>query len=537
MGPVVRAAVAAAVVVTGARVGVAPAEHCPAVSVADVDASAHAAVTWFERNQHADGTWAYLVDQQGNELGGYNLARHAGVLLSLTQAQTHGVDGASDVVDGGLRWALGHLVETAGGGRALADWGDPPTGATALLTSALLELDDAGHDRVLRDLGRFLVGQVLPSGAVSARYSLQDGGPVPEARDVFFTGETFWALVGLADRFPTDADLAEAAAAVGAHVPVRDQEEDRVPPTSDHWASYAYGDLGDRMTPLQVAHAERLVGLIGIQVRGESTRWAGGLQQTIRGGPAVGSGLGTLGEAGAGLLRALDGDAAAGLPERMRCVAGMLVARQVVSDDPAVAGAWFTDGVTRMDDQQHALSALLLNRSVIAADDTAVGGGEQRHSVLWLALAALAVANPLRPLPRGTGPRWWPVGALAGAGAVVAVALGACLLVAASGPVLDALDVSPASARAAAGAALAVAAVVTVIRPPSAGGALIGATSVLALAVGADDGARAIPFIVVAALATLAVPERWRTNGAARAVAVVALLVAADLLVDGVLGV
>jgi hypothetical protein len=52
--------------------------------------------------------------------------------------------------------------------------------------------------------------------------------------------------------------------------------------------------------------------------------------------------------------------------ERALCVAGMLLERQVSVDegrafpDPVeAAGAWYRDGVTRMDDQQHALSALL----------------------------------------------------------------------------------------------------------------------------------------------------------------------------------
>ena len=33
--------------------------------------------------------------------------------------------------------------------------------------------------------------------------------------------------------------------------------------------------------------------------------------------------------------------------------------------EDVVAGGWFTEGVTRMDDQQHALSALLWNQDVI----------------------------------------------------------------------------------------------------------------------------------------------------------------------------
>ncbi len=48
------------------------------------------------------------------------------------------------------------------------------------------------------------------------------------------------------------------------------------------------------------------------------------------------------------------------------CVGGVLVDRQVGDDDvapdddpAAVTGAWFQFDITQMDDQQHALSALL----------------------------------------------------------------------------------------------------------------------------------------------------------------------------------
>lgn len=524
-----RPVLAAFVVLAGARVGAAPAEDCPEVTIGEARASVESAVAWFAANQDPDGSWAYLVDDAGSDLGGYNAVRHAGVLLSLEQASAAGVDGAGVVADRGWGWAERHLVD-AGPGRALAlPDEDPPTGATALLVRAALEAGPDGRDdELLDDLGRFLLGQVLPSGAVSARFSLADGEAIPEARDRFFTGETLWALVGLAERFPADDELGAAAERVGAYVPTADQAEDRFPPSSDHWASYAYGDLGDRMTPLQVAHARRLVGIVGVQVRGEATRWRGGLQRVVRGGPAVGSGLGTLGEAGGGLRRALgDEPATDGLDERLRCVAGMLVARQASGNEPAVAGAWFTRGRTRMDDQQHAISALLAAEPVLAASEPAdaVGGGEQRHPAFWLGLLGLVAAHPLRP-----GRRLHPLVVLAGAAVAAA-------LVAGSGPLLDALDVSPGSARAAAGASMAVAAVATVARPSTRSGVVAGSLVVVALALGADDGARALAAVGLGAGALLLVPDRWRQAASARALAVASLLLAADLVVDGVLGV
>ena len=54
------------------------------------------------------------------------------------------------------------------------------------------------------------------------------------------------------------------------------------------------------------------------------------------------------------------------LEERVRCAGGLLRERQLDAADAAewpapelIEGAWFREEVTRMDDQQHALTALL----------------------------------------------------------------------------------------------------------------------------------------------------------------------------------
>ena len=44
----------------------APPEHCPEVTAAGLDAGATAAVDWFTRNQHAEGTWLYEYDAGGD---------------------------------------------------------------------------------------------------------------------------------------------------------------------------------------------------------------------------------------------------------------------------------------------------------------------------------------------------------------------------------------------------------------------------------------------------------------------------------------
>jgi hypothetical protein len=351
-------------------------------------------------------------------------------------------------------------------------------------------------------------------GAVLAAWDPAAEEPTGEPNP-FFTGEAYWALLGL-DGF--DA----AKARIGAYLPVRDEVEDRFPPLSDHWATYSYNAIGwADLTDEQRAHADRMAGLFGMQVRGESTRWEGGLQGTLRGGPAGGSGLGTLGEGTGNLLELYGDDAPSGLDDRLRCVAGMLVARQ------APNGAWYTDGVTRMDDQQHSLSALLFSAGVLgrSAED-AVGGGAEAHPFLWLLLVAVVAVNPARPGP-------WSRSGLLAAGA------GAAALVVWSGPILDGLDISPASVRAAAGIGAALAAVAVLAAPGAAAtGGLVGAAGgVLALALGADDGARALLALAAAVVIGLAWPRSARSAWLARAAGAVLLVLAADLVVDGILGV
>src|SRR4029450_12679210 len=68
--------------------------------------------------------------------------------------------------------------------------------------------------------------------------------------------------------------------------------------------------------------------------------------------------------------------------ERATCIAGLAIRAQSDREDAANAarpdraeGAWFRDGETRMDDQQHALAALLRTIPIVAAGR---GGGFSR---------------------------------------------------------------------------------------------------------------------------------------------------------------
>jgi hypothetical protein len=111
--------------------------------------------------------------------------------------------------------------------------------------------------------------------------------------------------------------------------------------------------------------------------RFESTRQGTGPGAWLRGPDALGAGVGALGE-GLGSLWRLSArepglaDIRDDLDERLSCVAGLLVERQVDADDAAdsprpelVEGAWFRQGATLLDDQQHTLSALLMAREAL----------------------------------------------------------------------------------------------------------------------------------------------------------------------------
>src|SRR5688500_17564223 len=82
------------------RAVVAMPQHCGTGEAAQWRAAAEAAVGWFNANQHADGTFTYNYNAEtGAELDDYNWVRHAGVLLSLEQAETAGVAAAAPVAD------------------------------------------------------------------------------------------------------------------------------------------------------------------------------------------------------------------------------------------------------------------------------------------------------------------------------------------------------------------------------------------------------------------------------------------------------
>ena len=305
-------------------------------------------------------------------LPGYSTVRHAGTLLALEQARGAGIDEAGVVADRGLDWAERQLTRLDGGREALT--GD--TGATALLALALIERrriegSTADDDR-LRRLGRFLEGAVTDDGAVVAAWHIGEDRPVAGSRSPFFTGEVLWALAALHAELPAEG-WDEPARRISRYlVTQRDDTERRFPPVSDHWGSYALAEMAGWPHPPQdgvlsadeLGYARRQAGLFGVQARFESQRRPEGVVRLTRGPVALPAGIGTVGEGLGGVWRLADLDPDLHLDRqavggRLACVAGMLVERQVHSDDPRLDGAWFRLGVTQIDDQQHAISALL----------------------------------------------------------------------------------------------------------------------------------------------------------------------------------
>jgi small neutral amino acid transporter SnatA (MarC family) len=574
-----RAALAAAtlVAVSGAAFAtLSPPQLCPAVSVPDLRASATAAATWFVRNQQPDGTWLYEYNADTDRATPtYNDVRHAGAVMGLYQAAAAGIPGALESADRGAKWALARLLEHDGWAAVSVD-GGTSTGSTALLVAGLagrrLVTNDPRYDAVMARLARFLVAQTEPSGAVRAYYDLVTNTSVAGSYSKYYTGETYWALARMNQLFPDQA-WGATADRIGAYLATeRDEREDYWPPIPDHWAAYGLAEtvhFADRppdlpLTSDEVAYARRQAELFGGQVRWISQRF-GPWGQVVRGHPIPrGGGYGVIGEGLTGLWRVSGADRRLAdlrtqIGERAVCDAGLAIRAQSGAQDaaryiaPAKAeGAWFRDGVTRMDDQQHALAALLRTIPIAEASGDQGSGRHVPAAWLWL-IAIVAAVNPCRVafgVPRRGASRRGvaavaALGAALGAVAVVLLAIG-------SGPLLDAADVSSPAVRIAAGTVAAVAGVLQMIRrPPSPEPSLPGwgaaivpvaiplfiAPAVVALAVGAnaDRGAGVVGAIAMgAALLVLACLAPLRDTRA-RVMRWAAHLTAAALLATSVL--
>ena len=251
------------------------------------------------------------------------------------------------------------------------------------------------------------------------------------------------------------------------------------------------------------------------------------------------------------------------IAERATCIAGLAMEAQSDSEDAAdsarperVKGAWFLDGETRMDDQQHALAGLLRTIPIVEArGGSSPGGGDDGPSAwLWAAVLVLAL-NPARAafgVPRaGRSPRN-AVGVAAAGGVIGGLAV--CAAAAVGSPLLEALDVSDPSFRIAAGIVAGLAGAIDLFRrPPPAEPALEGwraalvpvaipvvarpALLVVALGAGADVGVLVTAGAMATGVALLTgLVAKWPTEGSGgRGLRWAGRLLAAALVAAGVI--
>lgn len=347
-------------------------EVCPPLTSTGARATAVAAGDWIVANQDANGHYLYGWNRDDSSPAtDYNLVRHAGVTMSLYQLTNAGEIDFLASADRGLRWMLDRL-EPAGDGLAFADGPTAKLGASALLAVSLaqrrLATDDSSHDETLRAVARFLRGQQLANGSMLNFYDLEAQAPVPDETSVYATGEALWAMALVHEAFPLEGFRAPAITTLDYLSLQRDTDEDFFPqPWPDQWAAYSLGEMAEwGLEEHHIDYARELLHRYASFVRFDSQR--GTSYGALTHGPAPrGSGYGTWIE-GLAALRTITqvdprmADLGAGADEALACGAARLAADQVeatVGTPPEVAGAWFYDDFTRMDDQQHAASGML----------------------------------------------------------------------------------------------------------------------------------------------------------------------------------
>jgi small neutral amino acid transporter SnatA (MarC family) len=543
-------------------------------------------LAWFTRNQSPDGSWLFQYDAAaGRDLGGYDVVHHAGALSALWQAAGEGFDAAGAPAAAGTVFANTHLHDEDDWTALYNGTGPLETGSSALFLASLglrrAVTNDHSLDDEMHRLARFLLVQTERRGSVFA-YRDPNGAPYAGVYSPFATGQVFWALALMHQQFPTEG-WDEPALRIGRYLATeRDGREDDMPDVSDHWAAYGLavvarrpGAPPDRPLPDDLVRlAERQSGVLGLQVRWESQRSDGWLNTVLRGGHAIPAGLGSLGEGLGGLWRVAQVDerlapTAGALADRATCAAGMVAARQITAAQAAtypepgrVQGAWFHGGLTRMDDEQHTLSAMVRSLAIVAQTRPTRPGTTTALPAFLGALALLVVVNPCRTalgFPAATRTRRQRLAVAAVGGGLAAVVV--IVLAAVADPLLDALHVSPPTVRIAVALVVAVTAVIDLVGrvpPPNPGLGGLGAAIVpvlvplvlrpavalLAISVAADHGmAPAVIGALLVAAGTVGAgaisplepsPKRTVVRWLMGLVAVAAIAVAIAMAVDGV---
>ncbi len=365
------------------RVTVATPHQCPDVSLEILRSAETAASTWMTANQFEDGSYVYEYDVASDSFpGGYNEVRHAGVTMSLYQLAANGDLSVLPVADAAMERMENSLRRGEGWAAVQSpDNGTVKLGTTSLALAGLaqrrLATGETRYDELMLGMGQFLRSMQLEDGSFLNYWDTNLDQPDPNAKSLYATGEAFWAMAMMHRAFP-DQGYEAPTRAVADYLSLRRDEEEEIdyPPWADQWAAYGLSEMADwPPNDENIAYARTLAGRFGFLMRIESQR--GGSLPDVHGSSTRAAGMGTWVEGLTSLWRLAGtdermADLEEDIGDRALCGAGILAERQVTALEVISQtypersfGAWFDDGITRMDDQQHAASGLMLAEAIL----------------------------------------------------------------------------------------------------------------------------------------------------------------------------
>ncbi|MFV2039965.1 MAG: hypothetical protein ACC660_06965 [Acidimicrobiales bacterium] len=368
-----------ALTLVGLRLTLLAPEVCPPINIDSAHAAAVGAADWIVLNQNPDGKYLYEWDRDADSAtdAAYNMVRHAGTTMALYQFAAAGEIAYLDAADAGMDWMLQQEV----GNDTVAAIAPTPNsnaklGTVALATAGLVHrrraTGDTSFDDLLRRFGNLMVGQQRADGSMLDLWSPTEEAPVPGLTSLFSTGEATWALALLDSIWPDENWGERAFQTLDYIATVRDEEENVWPrPWADQWAAYALNELsGSGLTDAHLDYAGRLAAQWGVAVRWDSQR-NGGIDELVHAPESIAAGQGTWleGLGMLGLVAGADGrltEIQADVNDRLLCTAGRMVDKQTVGTGrDELDGAFFVNGVARVDGQQHVLSGLILAEALL----------------------------------------------------------------------------------------------------------------------------------------------------------------------------
>jgi hypothetical protein len=376
------------VFLTGLRFTVIPPEDCGSHDIASLQSAAEAAAGWMERAGKPDGSYVYEYNKDADqESPDYNEVRHAGITMALYQAYSRlGDENALTVADRALGWMQDRLIRAHGWALLSVDGETGQLGSDALMLVGLTErraaTNDTQYDELMHELARFIVAVEHDDGSFAPGWDMRSDQMQP-GTSTYYPGESLWALTLMHNEFPSESWDVAARKALDYIATRRDDAENiKYPPWADQWAGYGIGEIArwGGLTDAEVDYAHRLAARFGLLTRTEAQRQGSWYGSALRGRDSRGAGAGTWIEGLGGLWRASQfdsrlADIAGDIKERTACAAGIMADRQYTGEDAAnyadpslVEGAWFRDGLTRMDDQQHTFSGIIYTIDMLQGD-------------------------------------------------------------------------------------------------------------------------------------------------------------------------